>query len=95
MKTIIFKDKKYNLEYFNYSSGRQGILAVDKNNDLNKFAITLNVPDVNVNLNEIIIKNHDFNNGILDLLIEVGVVDKQVKPIKLGFNKVYLSKLII
>lgn len=90
---IEFKDKDYNLVCFKYFSGRDGILMVESGNKSNSFNATLDIDKIGIKDGTIIVKNHDFNNGLLDALIENKIISKQVHPITFGFTKVYICKL--
>lgn len=92
---IKFNETEYILKPFPYTSGRFGIMLVDSNEESNKLAATLDIPGVSIRKDEVIIKNHDLNKGLLDVLISEKIIDKQFKDITLGFNKVYLCKLLI
>lgn len=90
---IEFKDKEYNLVFFKYFSGRDGVLMVENGNKSNSFNATLDIYGIGIKDGTIIVKNHDFNNGLLDVLIENKIISKQVHPITFGFTKVYICKL--
>lgn len=83
---------KYNIKFFLYQNGRQGLMIVDENGK-DYLPATLNMDDVAINDNEIIVKNHDLNRGVLEALSEAEIITKQFKEKTLGLNKVYICKL--
>lgn len=94
IKNINFNDKKYKLCKFKYFSGRLGLLLTQVD-DFNMYLSgTVDIPGIVIHDNEVIVKSHDFNSGLLECLIENEIVNKQAKAITLGWNKVYLCKLI-
>lgn len=53
---------------------------------------TVNIVDENIMDNEVIIKNYSENNGILDALINSGIISKPVSTVNVGFEKGYVCK---
>ncbi len=92
MKTIEFNKEKYKLKKFTYFSGRLGLLLTKESNNTSLSA-TLDIDSISVQLNQIIVKSHDLNEGMLETLMDNGIIKKQAIPITLGFNKVYVCKL--
>lgn len=90
---IEFKEKTYELHAFKYFSKRDGILMVDRNNDKNAFNATLDIDKVGVNENQIILKDHDFNEGLLVAMLQNKIIKKQYRSITFGFNKVHICNL--
>lgn len=92
MKTIMFNDITYSLDWFKYRNGRQGLILKDLANG-EWFAGTVDLEKYQITKDEIIVKTYDRCKGLLDCLIEEGIVSKQTRAIVLGFNHVHLCKL--
>ena len=92
--TIKFKDKNWKIEHFLYFNKRKGILLVEVENEKNSFNATINISSVRVAEDSVIIKDHDYNKGLLNVLVQEGIVSKQNIPITFGYNKVYNCKLL-
>lgn len=91
--SIVFNDESYIVEKFHYFSGRLGlILSLDS--DRSKWmSATLDIDSVKKNEGEVIVKSHDDKKGLLESLIDGGIVKKQTVPITLGYNKVFICKI--
>lgn len=93
MKTIEFNDILYKIQFFKYRNGRNGFTLKNINNN-EWFSGTINLEKTPINENEVIVKSHDINAGLLECLVENGVIHKQAKAIVLGFNDVYICKIL-
>lgn len=93
MKEIKFNDKNYKIKKFQYFSKRIGLMFINTEDNNDSFNGTLDIDSIKPQPGQIIIKSHDFNRGLLEVLIENEIIGKQAIPITFGFNKVYICKL--
>lgn len=56
---------------------------------------TVNVPDVELEADEVIIKNYSENEGILEMLEKEGIVKQTGKSVRTGWVTVPICKLLI
>ena len=91
---ITFKKETYNIEPFQYLSGRRGLKLV-KESFGNKpwFSITLDIDSVKINDGEIILKNWDRCEGIVEYFVLQKIIENQAIPRQIGLNKYYICKL--
>jgi hypothetical protein len=95
MKTIKFKQWICKLTLNAYQNGRTAITLYDIDDDMPIATCTINVPEVDLEQNEVIIKNYSENEGILDTLINEGIVEKTGKIVSLGYVNCEICKLLI
>ena len=93
----IIKVLGYNckLHIARYSNGRVAISLVDAVDGSPIFKATVNVPSENVPEGYVAIKNYSENEGVLDYLVQAGVVGKSVGKIPAGYLEADLCKLLI
>jgi len=86
-KCIITKEK--------YCNGRTalGLTEVDTGEPF--ATATVNLPEINLAQNEIAIKNYSENEGILQVLIDAGVIGKPKYEIQSGFVSIPVCELKI
>lgn len=97
-ETPILKFKGYNLaiELNKYSDNNGTALALFEIEDHSPFAMaTINMPLIELNENEVIIKNYSENEGIEELLIKNGIIEKTGRTVNGGFVNCNICKLLI
>ncbi len=78
------KTYKYNLGESTYevflrvskymNNGRRSVQLIDAEDGCSFMTVTVNVPDAHIGEDEVIVKNYSENEGVLDFLIENGLV---------------------
>jgi hypothetical protein len=99
---MILKDKivhinGYNcwLNYMKYGNGRTAIELVDQEDGGLYAMATVNVTEINVNKDEVLIKNYSENEGILDVLVKEGIVSEPIQIFDVNYIKIPLCKLLM
>lgn len=82
------------LEASTYGNGRHALRLYDEEDGHPYMTVSINMPIEDLEDDEVIIKNYSENEGILDTLIEAGVVSEPVKYIQAGFTSVPVVKLL-
>ena len=75
-----------------YANGQNAIQLVDS--DGMPFMTASVAFDINIADDEVIIKNYSENEGILEALIEAGVIDKPFAEIPVNFVTLYVAALV-
>lgn len=78
-----------------YSNGRTAMELVDATDGEPVCTATVNIPETHIEKDEVIIKNYSENEGILDVLIEAGVISKPSRTIQTGYVEAHVCKLLI
>jgi hypothetical protein len=73
------------LEWGTYSNKRKALELIDSEDGCPIMVATVNVPEVQLEPNEIIIKNYSENEGVLEFLQENGIVGPVKRTIGMGF----------
>jgi len=68
-----------------YSNGRTALCLIDAEDGSPVCTATINVPEVELKPNEVIIKNYSENEGILDVLVNAGIVTPTGRYISIGY----------
>lgn len=89
MSTITFKTKfntyVCDLVYSKYIiNQRISLTLVDHIDKVPVVIATVNIPDINLNYNEVAIKNWAENEGILETLINAGIITKPHKQVQIS-----------
>ena len=75
MKQVTFMGWKCNVMFSQYANnGRTAIQLFDAEDDGPVAKATVNIPEVPLEPNEVLIKDYAENAGILDVLVEAGIV---------------------
>jgi hypothetical protein len=85
MKIIRFRQWDCSIEFLSYSNGRMAIQLSDINDESPIATATINVPELHLEDREVVIKDYSENEGLLDCLVENGVVIKTGRQVQLGF----------
>jgi hypothetical protein len=56
------------------NNGRRSVQLIDAEDGCPFMTVTVNVPEVNIGDDEVIVKNYSENEGVLDFLIQNGLV---------------------
>lgn len=92
----IVKIGEYNCEvvYFKYSyNNRTAIQLIDTEDGLPFARATINLPDVELEQDEVIIKNYEENEGIYEALVKANIIYPYHKTANNGFIEALICKL--
>lgn len=95
MVIVKFRQWNCNLEFAKYSNGRTAILLSDVEDGSPVAKATVNIPEIPLSENEVIIKDYAENIGMLETLINAGVVEDTQKKVAAGRVSVPIVKLLI
>lgn len=90
-----FLDTDVYLQVGKYGNGRIAIQALDTKDDMPAFTLTVNIPDEQINDDEVFIKDYAENQGVLAFARENGIVYDLIRFAKCGYADVPLCKLDI
>jgi hypothetical protein len=92
-KPVIIEFKGYNIELrpFVYNNKKIGISLIGLDNTFHG-PLTINM-DSNINPEEIMVKDWDFNKGLYMVLLEKKLVKKYRRTIDVGLNKAFVCEL--
>lgn len=76
-----------------YSNGRTAIYLVDMEDGSPVATATINMPDVELEDGEVVIKDYSENSGMFDALFEGGVVESVTRVIVTGYTLSPVCKL--
>lgn len=99
-KTVQFHQWNCNVELGQYSNKRLAIKLVSAVEDLSKdlylgepiATATVNMPDIDVNNNQVIIKAHSENEGMVEALQKAGYITDKVQAVNIGFVDVHIAE---
>ena len=74
MKTVKFKEWECELTFLKYGNGRHAITLDEVGTGEPIAVASVNLPDATIEDDEVIIKNWSENEGVLELLVEAGIV---------------------
>ncbi len=95
MKTVRFKSWVCNIEKVAYGNGRTALLLRDIEDGAPVAKATVNVPDASLQDGQVIIKNYDENEGMLNALIEAKIVSHPIGSIMTGYEECPICWLLI
>lgn len=81
---ITFKDWKCNIEYSKYPDDRWKICLIDMEDGITVATATIFLGTITLLNNEVIIKDYSENEGIYDVLIKNGIINRTPKAVKLS-----------
>lgn len=90
---ITFQNRKLDLIFSRYSNNRTAIALLQ--NGFPYAVATVNLPNEQLQFDEIAVKNYSENSGILHSLIEAGICSQPVKYVFSGFVTIPICKLLI
>ena len=92
---IEFKQWQCILKKGYYSNGRIAIQLIDAKDHSLVAVATVNLPDVELNPGEIIIKNYSENEGMLNVLYDAKIIGPVLRMVKTGFVECPIVQLLI
>jgi hypothetical protein len=96
MYTLKTAYETYNvrLKFAKYNNGRTAIELIDVEDGCPVMMATVNLPETDLNEDEIIIKNYSENEGVLEFLIENGIVGNPLRTVSSGWITCPVVKLL-
>ena len=91
-QTVNFNGEELTPIISQYVNGQTAIRLVDQ--DGHPFMTASVAHDINIQKDEVIIKNYSENEGILEALIEAEIIDPEVTPFRVNFVVLFVAKLI-
>lgn len=82
------------LKFGRYHNRRTAIEIIDLEDGCPVMMATVNLPDVSLSADEVIIKNYSENEGVLEFLIENGIVSAPVRSVSSGWVTCPVVKLL-
>jgi len=92
---IQFKEWKCRLVFKQYYNQRIAIELVEIGTDEPVAYATVNIPEIDLKQSEIILKTYSENEGMLECLVDAGIVSKPIKWIEGGYVEVPVVELLI
>lgn len=77
-----------------YTDGRTFLQLIDTEDGCPVMMATVNIPDAHLEKDEVIIKNYSENEGVLEFLIENGIVSKPLRTVSSGWVTCPIVKLL-
>ena len=94
MTAVKFKTWNTVTKFACYENGRPAILLVDANDESPIATASVNLPDINLAEGLIAIKDYAENEGMLNALMDAGIVSPPVAYIPTGFVTVPVCRLL-
>ena len=91
---VHFKGWECNLEFSKYSNGRTAITLIDAKTNEPIAKATINIPEVPLFPDEVIIKDHDENEGMVAALIKAGIIIQPFDRCKSGYSTYQMCSLV-
>lgn len=92
--TVKFKKWICFVEMGTYPNDRKAIELINAKNGEPVLVATINVPEININENEVIIKNYSENEGVLEALMKSKVISSPLRTIQTGLITAPICKLL-
>ncbi len=94
-KTIMFRGNRLAVVYGRYANNRQAIRLVDAETGEPYLVATVNIPEVDIQEDEVLIKDYSENAGILPALESAGIVQSTDQLVATGYVHVTVCKLLV
>ena len=91
-KTVNFQGEELTPIIGQYANGQTSIQLIDQNGE--EFLTASVAHDITIGTDQVIIKNYSENEGILEALIQSGIIEKPYMTIPVNFVTLYVSTLI-
>lgn len=91
--TVHFAGETCQVRWHFYANGRPALLLVDDQGERMAVA-TINVPDVDLAPDETIIKDYAENAGMLQALVDAGIVAPTGRVVPVGFTAAPVVKIL-
>jgi hypothetical protein len=92
---IRFKNWDCLLTVLKYGNGRPALVLNDAEDGSQIAVASVNVPDLDLGDDEIVIKDYSENEGMLDALVEAGVIQDTGLRVASGYVDMPLCKLLL
>lgn len=95
MVKIKFKEWDCVLQFHKYNNDRTALMLVDEYDGSPVAVATINIPNEDLGKDEVVIKDYTENEGMLDTLIDAGIISNPVAYIKTGYVNSPICKLLV
>ena len=92
MVEVIFDEWDCYIEFGEYPNGRTAIELINKEDGDSVLVASVNLPDEILNSGEIAIKNYSENTGVMELLINTGVISQPIRYVNTGMVRIPICK---
>lgn len=93
-KTFKFSEFTCAIKLHKYQNNRTAIQLIDAIEGDPVIMATVNIPEIPLDKDEVIIKNYSENEGILNVLVAEGIVERTGKAVEVGYNICEICKLL-
>lgn len=94
IKQVKFMNFNCNVVRNAYPNGRIALQLIDTEDGTPVATASVNLPDVNINDDEIFIKSYSENEGMMDMLLKEGIIGETLATANAGFATATLHKLL-
>jgi hypothetical protein len=94
MKTVKFLQYNCKVCITRYSNDKIAIQLFDVEDNSTVATASINLPHIELEKDEVIIKDYSENEGLLQVLLDAKIVETTGKSINVGYVKVQICKLI-
>ena len=91
-KTVIFRGEELTPVIGQYVNGQTSIQLIDQNGE--EFLTASVAHDITIGTDQVIIKNYSENEGILEALIQSGIIEKPYMTIPVNFVTLHVTTLV-
>jgi hypothetical protein len=94
---VMFRGKAYAVRQARFAEAWRPcvILIGDEDDPADYLKVSLNIPEVDLNENETIVKNYSENDGVLDTLIGAGILAPTGRTVDGGFTAHPICRILI
>lgn len=92
---VLFKEWVCEVIYYQYANGRDAIRLLDAGDGEPVATATVNLPEEECPEGFTFIKDYSENSGILDCLVEAGIVEDMGVAVKCGHAEANLVRILI
>ena len=94
MIQVKFKQWTCNVNFAKYVNGRPAIMLSDIEDGSPVAKATINIPEIELDNNEVIIKDYSENEGVLDVLLNAGIIEDTGTSVVLNNGIVPICKIL-
>ena len=92
MHTVELHNEKLKPVFLRYGTGNTAIRLLDSNN--NPYTTcTINLPDMDLETNQVAVKNYSENEGMLDALLKAEIVQEPLRFVRSGSTVIPICNL--
>lgn len=95
MKEVNFKGWQCEVLLKEYYNKNKAIVLIDKYDKQLIATATVNIPEIQLEPDEVIIKDYSENEGMLKVLVDAGIVQPTGKKVTSGYVEMEICKLAI